>query len=410
MSDHECPDPIGRTRRPSRDASRKSAATSPSDSGVAHDRGAAECTPDHVRNVRIGPRTYQNRPRVIACRGAARLPQVIESASMKRALVTGGCGFLGSWIVKQLAADGVAVRVLAVRGETRDNLAGVAAEIVEGDVTRPDDARRAVEGCDTVFHCAAIYKDWAPDPTSMYDVNLRGTFHVLEAARRAGVAKVVYTASIVSLGRAGDGVADERTPYECWDLDFPYSRSKYHSRELAEYFAAWDLDVRVVCPGIVMGPNDIRPTPSGALVLGSVKTPGPALWYDGGASYVDVRDAAKVHLLAAAKGKKGERYVATAHNLSNLELVKTIDRVTGRTRAFVHLPVPVARGIAAAMEMQSKRSGKPPLLARTFFEYSLVPSYYSNAKSVRELGATYRPIDETIRDAVAWFRERGMLS
>lgn len=330
---------------------------------------------------------------------------------MKQALVTGGLGFLGSFIVKELRGRGVGVRVLAVRNEARDNLAGVdGVEIVEGDVTSPDDCRRAVAGIDTVFHAAAIYADWAPDPTKMYDVNLRGTFHVLEAARRAGVEKVIYTASMAALGRPAPGMlGDERTAYEGWDIDFPYSRSKYFSRELAEYFAAWDLDVRIVCPGIVFGPNDIRPTPSGGLILASVKTPGPAIVMDGGASYVDVRDAAAVHVLAAEKGKAGERYLATAHNLSNAEVVAAIDRVTGRKRRSVKLPVAVARSIVIAMEAQAKRTGKPPMLVRTFFEYSLKASYYDNGKSVRELGARYRPIDETIRDAVAYFKERGRL-
>jgi dihydroflavonol-4-reductase len=329
---------------------------------------------------------------------------------MKKALVTGGCGFLGRWIVKQLVDDGVAVRVLAAPGESRDNVAGLDVEVIEGDVRSVEDVKRAVAGVDTVFHAAAIYLDWAPDPSRMYDVNLRGTFHVMEASRRAGVERVVYTASIVSLGRARKGgLADETTPYECWDLDFPYSRSKLHSRELAEYFAAWDLDVRVVCPGIVLGPNDIRPTPSGGIILASMKTPGPATIFDGGASYVDVRDAARVHLLAATNGQRGARYVASAHNLTNAELVAAIDRVTGRKRRTVKLPVAVARTLARAMEAAAARTGKPPLLSRDFFEFSLVPSFYDNGKSKRELGATYRPLDESIRDAVTWFRERKML-
>lgn len=331
---------------------------------------------------------------------------------MRRALVTGGCGFLGSFVVKELRARGVEVRVLALPEERRDNLEGTTGvEVVEGDVRSPADCRRAVDGVDTVFHAAAIYADWAPDPTAMYDVNLRGTFHVLEAARRARVEKVVYTASIVSVGRPAPGMlGDERTAYEGWDVDFPYSRSKYFSRELAEYFGAWgDLDVRVVCPGVVFGPNDIRPTPSGNLILSSIKVPGPATVMDGGASYVDVRDAAAVHVLAAERGKPGERYLATAHNLSNAELVAAIDRVTGRRRRVVHLPVPVARSIVRAMELAARRTGKPPILTRTFFEYSLKPSYYDNGKSVRELGARYRPIDETIRDAVDYFRRVGRL-
>jgi dihydroflavonol-4-reductase len=329
---------------------------------------------------------------------------------MRRALVTGGCGFLGSWIVRELVAGGVRVRVLAKPGEPRDNVAGLDIDIAVGDVVSARDCERAVEGCDTVFHCAAVYKDWAPDPTPMYEVNQRGTFHVLEAARRNGVERVIYTASIVSLGRPPLGeLGDETTPYDGWDLDFHYSRSKYASREIAECFAAWGLDVRVVCPGIVVGPGDIRPTPSGALIVSAVQSPGPALAFDGGASYVDVRDAARVHVLTATVGKPGERYIATAHNLTNLELRLAIERVMRRKRRLIRVPVSVARAMTMAMEVQAKRTGQSPLLTREFFEYSLRPSFYSNAKSIRELSARYRPIEETLRDAIDWFRARRIL-
>ncbi len=330
---------------------------------------------------------------------------------MKNCLVTGGCGFLGSWIVRQLLEDGCTVRAFAVPGESRANIEGLDVEVVEGDVRSRRDVERAVEGMDTVFHAAAIYDDWAPDPTLMYDVNMRGTFFVLEAARRANVEKVIYTASIVSLGRPPIGrYGDETTPYECWDLDFPYSRSKLFSRELSEYFAAWDMDVRVVCPGIVMGPNDIRPTPSGQLIVTSMQTPGPAVFWDGGASYVDVRDAAKVHVLAATKGRAGERYLATAHNLTNGELVEAILLASGRSRPTMKLPLGVARTIARGMDVAARRTGKRPLLSREFFEFSLQPSFYRNDKARRELGATFRPLDETIRDAIAYFRQRGLIT
>ncbi len=330
---------------------------------------------------------------------------------MDKCLVTGGCGFLGSWIVRQLVEDGREVRVFAVPGESRENLAGVDVEVVEGDVRSRDAVERAVRGVDTVFHAAAIYQDWAPDPSLMYDVNMRGTFFVLEAARRANVEKVIYTASIVSLGRPPVGqYGDETTPYQTWDLDFPYSRSKFFSRELAEYFHGWDLDVRVVCPGIVFGPDDIRPTPSGQLIVNSIQTPGPAVWYDGGATYVDVRDAAAVHLLVAKKGRAGERYLATAHNLTNDEFVKAILAASGKSRPMVKLPIAVARAVARAMDVAARKTGKPPLLARDFFEYSLEPSFYRNDKARRELGATFRPLEETIRDSIAYFRRRGLIT
>ncbi|MBX3250922.1 MAG: NAD-dependent epimerase/dehydratase family protein [Myxococcales bacterium] len=329
---------------------------------------------------------------------------------MRRALVTGGCGFLGSHIVRSLLERGVAVRALALPNERTDNVEGLEVEIVRGDVRSPEDCARAVEGCDTVFHAAAIYQAYAPDPTRMYEVNDRGTFHVLEASRRAGVERVVYTASIVSLGRPEPGtLGDETTRYDAWDLDFPYSRAKYHSREIAECFGAWGLDVRVVCPGMIFGPGDIAPTPSGKLILETMKKGTPPIYVDGGASFVDVRDAAEVHVLAVEKGRAGERYLATAHNLSNHEFLLAACRAVGVERRYYKLPLPAARAVVMAMEAQAKRTGTEPPLARVFFEYSLKPSFFDNAKSVRELGATYRDVETSIRDAVAWFKARGMV-
>jgi dihydroflavonol-4-reductase len=328
---------------------------------------------------------------------------------MKHALVTGGCGFLGSAIVKALRARGVAVRVLALPNEATDNLKGIDVEIVRGDVLDRAACEAAVRGLDTVFHAAAIYKAWAPDPAPMYKVNSSGTFNVLEAARRAGVERVIYTASIVSLGRPPvGGVADEETPYEAWDLDFAYSRSKLMSRELAEDFARWGLDVRVICPGVVLGPGDITPTPSGKLIINTLRG-GPPVYVEGGASYVDVRDAAEAHVLCAEKGRAGQRYIATAHNLTALEFMQAVDRAAGRKRRYFKVPERAARALVRAMEKRALETGKEPLLARTFFEYSLRPCYYTGKKSERELGARYRPLDETLRDAIAYFRERGRL-
>jgi dihydroflavonol-4-reductase len=328
---------------------------------------------------------------------------------MKRALVTGGCGFLGSSIVKALLSRGVEVRVLALPNEPTENIDGLEVELLRGNVLSNEDATRAVDGMDTVFHPAAVYKAWMTDPSPMYTVNMSGTFNVLEASRRAGVGRVVYTASMVALGRPAPGtIGDENTPYEAWEIDFPYSRSKYHSRMLAEDFARWGLDLSVVCPGIVLGPGDIAPTPSGKLIINTLRG-GPPLYTDGGANYVDVRDAAEVHVLAAEKGRAGERYLATAHNLSNLELLEAITRAAGKKRRYFKMPEAVVRRVVIAMEAQARRSGGEPLLTRNFFEYSLRPSYYSNRKAATELGATFRPLDETLRDAIAYFRQRGAI-
>ncbi len=298
------------------------------------------------------------------------------------------------------------MRVLALPGERSDEVEGLGAEIVRGDVLDRSACERALEGVAVCHHAAAIYKAWMPDPTRMYEVNMAGTFNVLEASRRAG-ARVVYTASIASLGRDRSGKpCDERTPYDAWEIDFAYSRAKFHSRELAEDFGRWGLDVRVVCPGIVFGPGDVGPTPSGKLILAALKG-SPPIYVDGGSSYVDVRDAAHVHVLAADRGSPGERYVATAHNLSNLEMLQAIDRAVGRTRRYTKVPVAIARAALVAMDRVARRTGTEPLLSLSFFDYSLIPSYFSNAKATSQLGATFRPLDETIRDAIGWFRERG---
>jgi dihydroflavonol-4-reductase len=329
---------------------------------------------------------------------------------MKTVLVTGGCGFLGSSIVRSLLERKVPkVKVLALPGEATDNIDGLDVEVLRGDVRNRQDCERAVEGVDTLFHPAAIYKAYMLDPTAMYEVNLRGTFNMLEAARRAGVGTTVYTASMVALGRPPHGqLGAESTRYDAWDIDFAYSRSKLLSRWIAEDFARWDMDVRVVCPGVVLGPRDIGPTPSGELILKTLAQVGPPITVDGGANYVDVRDAAEVHVLAAEKGKPGEVYLATAHNLTNLDLVKAINKVAGIDRRYFKMPASVARALISAMEKQAKRQGRDPEISTNFFEYSLKPSFFRNDKAVQELGASFRPIEDTIADAIAWFRERGM--
>jgi dihydroflavonol-4-reductase len=328
---------------------------------------------------------------------------------VNKVLVTGGAGFLGSSIVRELLDRRLSVRVLALPKETTENVGGLDVEIVRGNVLDIPSVTRAVEGVDAVFHAAAVYKDFMPDPTPMYDANLRGTFNVLEASRRGGVSKIVYTASIVALGRPRPGeLGDENTPYDGWAIDFAYGRSKYHSRILAEDFANWGLDVRVVCPGVVLGPRDVVPTPSGKLVINAAKTRF-AFYTDGGASYVDVRDAAAVHVLAAEKGRAGERYLAVGHNLSNRDLVEKVFDALGRKPRATKMPYKLARRAIRALEKRAIRIGVEPPIAAPMFEYTEKPCYYSNLKARTELGARFRPIDETLRDSVDYFRSRGLV-
>ena len=333
---------------------------------------------------------------------------------MATALVTGGAGFLGSSVVRELLdTDEAAVRVLALPDERLDNLDGLDVEIVRGDVTDPATALSSTDGVETLYHCAAIYKDYMPDPGLMYTVNLSGTFNMLEAARRNEVPTTVYTSSITALGRPDPGrLSDESAPYEAWDVDFPYTRTKYLSQRLAEDFAAWGLDVRIVCPGVIFGPRDIGPTPSGKIIINALIEGAPPLTTEGGSSYADVRDVAKVHVLAAHKGEPGAVYAATAHNLDNRAFLQAILRAAGRDpeKRLIKVPGPVMSRLAKAMEAMAIRKGDEPDMTASMLDYSRKPLFMDNRRSIDELGATYRPIDETIRDAIADFRGRGLLT
>jgi dihydroflavonol-4-reductase len=225
------------------------------------------------------------------------------------------------------------------------------------------------------------------------------------------VSRVIYTASVVALGRPAPGqLADESTPYDAWDLNFHYGRSKHLSMMTALDFANWGLDVRVVAPAVVFGPGDIGPTPSGKLIVNVVNGKAPA-YTSGGFTYVDVRDAAHVHVLAAEKGKAGHIYVASGHNLDNEAFVNAIIAASGRPLPKPKkLPSVVAQAAVMGMAYAAVKQGKEPDLTREYLAYSLKAGYFSNAKASVELGAKFRPIDETIRDAIAYFRKRGLVN
>lgn len=299
--------------------------------------------------------------------------------------------------------------MLALPDEQLDNIEGLDVEVVRGDVRSREDCEAAVLGCSRVYHAAAIYRDYMPDPTPLYEVNMRGTFNMLEASRREGVEHVVFTASVVALGRPKPGeLGDETTPYEAWNIDFPYSRSKYHSRRLAEDFVTWGMDVRIVCPGMIFGPGDVGPTPSGQLIVNvaSGKAPG---WTEGGCGYVDVRDAARVHVLASEKGRPGRRYLAVGHNLDNRDFLTTVAKIAGRSHKLPKIPKPLARMYLQTLGKLAIRRGDTPMMTRAMFDYSCQPVFFNNRRSVDELGMIYRPITETIADAIRYFRDQKLI-
>src|SRR5438067_1532243 len=257
---------------------------------------------------------------------------------MSDVLVTGGTGFIGANIVRELVAAGAGVRVLARPDGDRRALDGLKVEIAEGDLTDAASLRRAVSGVPAVYHAAADYRLWTPDPAALYRANVDGTRSVLEAAGQAGVTRVVYTSSVGALGIPKDGTpGTEQTPVTLADMVGDYKRSKFLAEQVALDFARRGLPVVVVNPSAPVGPWDVKPTPTGKIVVDFVKGNMPA-YLDTGLNLVDVQDVAHGHLLACEKGRAGERYILGAENRTLQEIFEDLAGITGRAAPKIRIP------------------------------------------------------------------------
>ncbi len=330
---------------------------------------------------------------------------------MKKALVTGAAGFIGSNVVRELLGEGVEVRALIMPGENLQNLEGLAVERVEGNVLDPKSVGRALQGCDTLFHLAAIYKFWSPDPRQLYEVNIRGTNHMLMAARDAGIERIVFTSSIGAVGlEQGRKPATEETPFNWFAYKIDYILTKYISEMNALDMATFGLPVVVVNPAVPFGPGDIVPTPSGKIVVDVVNGNFPG-YIDAGIMVVDVRDVARGHVLAAKKGRIGEKYILGNVNMTFKELVELIARKAGVKITLRRLPKAIMFGYGWLSEKISDRvTHKAPVLTYAGAKNSAKFCYFDSTKARVELGLTFRPIEETVGDAIAWFRKLGMIT
>ncbi len=321
-------------------------------------------------------------------------------------LVTGGTGFIGSNVVRALLERGDAVRVLARPDADRRNLAGLAVEIACGDVRDPPSLDRAVFGCDRVFHTAALYSFWAPGPL-FEAINVEGTRNVLAAADRAGVETVVYTSSVAALGVPQPGaVADEDTPVIATDIVGAYKQSKYRAEQVALEAAARGERVVIVNPSFPVGPGDIKPTPTGRVVVDFLNGRIPA-YVDTGMNVVDVRDVAAGHILAAEKGRAGERYILGGENVTMRELLERLAAVSGHRAPRLRLPYAPILALAGFNEAVCRITGREPRMTRDTLRMSRHAMFYSPAKAVRELGLSQRPIEAALSSAVAWFTANG---
>ena len=325
------------------------------------------------------------------------------------ALVTGGTGFVGANLVRELLAAGESVRVLARRGSDRRALDGLAVEVVEGDLLDPASLGRACAGVQTVYHAAADYRLWAPDPAVLHRVNVDGTRAMLEAAGAAGVRRVVYTSTVGALGIPRDGSpGTEDTPVSIHDMVGAYKRSKFVAEQVALDFARRGLPVVVVNPSAPIGPWDVKPTPTGQMVLDFMRGKMFAT-LDTGLNLVHVRDVARGHLLAAARGKVGERYIlgAVNGNVSLAEIGRLLSEITGRRPPRLRVPYALAWCGAACMESVARLTGGVPQVPLTAVRMARKRMYFSPAKAVRELGLPQTDIRVALRDSVAWFAAHG---
>jgi len=318
------------------------------------------------------------------------------------ALVTGGTGFVGSAVVRALLERGRRVRVLARPGADRRNLDGLPVDIAVGQLEDARSLRAALDGCLSLFHVAADYRLWVPDPAAMLHVNVDGTRALMREARRAGVERIVYTSSVAVLGH--DGIADETTPSALADMVGPYKRSKFLAEaEVRRMIAEDGLPAVIVNPSTPVGPRDIRPTPTGRMIAEAVAGRMPA-YVDTGLNIVHVDDVGLGHVLALEHGRIGERYILGGDNLSLAEILGIIARLSGRPPPRLRLPRLGLYPLAAAAEAWGRLSGREPMLTLDSLRMARWKMWFSSDKAETELGYRHRDAEAALASAVAWCR------
>lgn len=325
-----------------------------------------------------------------------------------KAFVTGATGFLGAHVARAVADEGADLRLLVRPASHLRNIEGLKAERVTGDLRDPASLERGMSGCDTVFHVAADYRLWVRDPESMYGSNVEGTRNLLAAARKGGVRRVVYTSSVATMGFRSNGhPADEDSPVSLADMIGHYKRSKFMAEQVALEAGREGQDVVVVNPTTPVGEMDIKPTPTGRIVVDFLKKKFPA-YVDTGLNLVDARECARGHVLAAEKGRRGERYILGGENLTLKQLLDRLAAITGLPSPEIEIPHFVAMVAAVVDEMVTGRIlGREPRATIDAVRMGRKKMFVSSARAERELGWKIVPVDNALRRAADWFRAEG---
>jgi dihydroflavonol-4-reductase len=326
------------------------------------------------------------------------------------AFLTGATGFVGSAVARAIIAQGLALRVLVRPASVRTNLEGLAVEVVEGDLLDAAALARGMRGARYVFHVAADYRLWTPSPHALMRTNLEGTRNVMDAALATGVDRVVYTSSVATLAVRSDGsAADESVSLHDRDAVGAYKKSKIAAERLVlEMVRDRSLPAVIVNPSTPIGPRDIKPTPTGRIIINAAAGRMPG-YVDTGLNLVHVDDVATGHWLALRHGRIGERYILGGQDASLADLLRTIATLVGRRAPALRLPRSLLYGVAIAAESWAALTKREPFVTLDGLRMSRHRMYYSSAKAQDELGYRARPYVEAVQDAIDWSRKMGML-
>jgi dihydroflavonol-4-reductase len=324
------------------------------------------------------------------------------------AFVTGATGFVGSHVAGVLAEQGADLRLLVRSSSDLRNIQELKAERVTGDLRDATSLKKAVTGCEVVFHVAADYRLWVRDPDEMYRSNVEGTRAILEAAREGGVRRVVYTSSVATMGFTSNGhLADENSPVSLANMIGPYKRSKFMAEEVAIQAGKSGMDVVVVNPTTPVGERDIKPTPTGRIVVDFLKKKFPA-YVDTGLNLVDVAECARGHVAALEKGRSGERYILGGENLTLKQILDKLAAITGLPSPKIKVPYAVAlvTGVVDQVVTGYIRKREPRATIDAV-RVGRKKMFVASSKAERELGWRTVPVDAALRRAVEWFRANG---
>jgi dihydroflavonol-4-reductase len=325
----------------------------------------------------------------------------------KKSLVTGANGFVGCHVVRALIARGDQVRAMVRENADLSALAGLDVETVRGDLRYFDSVERAVRGCNEVYHVAADYRLWLTDPAPMYATNVEGTRHIIRAATAAGVSRIVYTSTVGALGIPHGGLGREDTPTSLAKMPGHYKRSKFMAEQCALEAARGGAPVVIVNPSTPIGPLDIKPTPTGRIIVDFLNRRMPA-YVGTGLNIVDVEDVARGHLLAAERGVVGEKYILGGENLSLKEFLSRLAAISGLPAPRVRIPYAIAFGFALGAEAVSRTmTHRAPRASLTEVRMARKRMFFDSSKARADLGYQTGPIDAAIRAAIEFFRASG---